>query len=278
MSDRTTSARGDGIVVRRAVIPCGGRGTRMRMLTAGAPKELIPVAGVPVLERVARECAASGIDELLIIISPEKDAIVDHMQRVAGDPTLPARIAFAVQREPRGLADAIRLAGTFAAGAPFAVALPDNLFIGAAPGVAQVTQGFARSGQHVVAVVEIPAREAARRGPTSVYAGVPRGDEFDITRIPPKGERHASFDTGGAPSAFTGVGRYVFRADVFDVIDEVERELPDGAELDDVPVMQRLLSRHALVGRRIAGRFLDVGLPSGYEEANALLEGGSRGR
>lgn len=277
MNDPTTPARGDGLAITRALIPCGGRGTRMRMVTAGAPKELIPVAGVPVLERVARECAASGISELLIVISPDKDAIVDHMQRVAGDPTLPARIAFAVQREPRGLADAIRLARAFAAGTPFAVALPDNLFVGAEPGVAQVIQTFARSSRNVVAVVEIPANEAARRGPTSVYAGVRRGDEFDITRIPPKGERHATFDTGGAPSAFTGVGRYVFRADVFDAIDEVERELPVGAELDDVPVMQRLLSRHALVGRRIAGRFLDVGLPSGYEEANALLERGARG-
>lgn len=263
-------------VISRAIIPCGGRGTRMQSLTKGAPKELIPVAGVPVLERVARECAASGIAELLIVIAPDKEEIVEHMQRVAGDRSLPARIAFAIQREPRGLADAIRLGRAFTRDAPFAVALPDNLFLGAEPGVAQVTDSFARSGTNVVAVVEIFARDAERRGPTSIYPGVLRGDELEIARIPAKGERAGTFDTGGARSAFTGVGRYVFRPDVFETIDEVERELPSGAELDDVPVMQRLLERRALIGRRMAGRFLDVGLPSGYEEANALLEDISR--
>ena len=81
----------------------------------------------------------------------------------------------------------------------------------------------------------------------------------------------AAVAAGGAASAFTGVGRYVFRPDVFDVIDEAERALAPGAELDDVPVLQRLLARGALVGRRMRGRFLDAGLPAGYAEAQAAL-------
>jgi hypothetical protein len=56
----------------------------MMALTRGAPKELTPVAGVPVLERVARECRASGIEELLIVIAPDKEEIVAHLERVAG--------------------------------------------------------------------------------------------------------------------------------------------------------------------------------------------------
>jgi len=63
----------------------------------------------------------------------------------------------------------------------------------------------------------------------------------------------------------------VFTPELFGVIDEVERALPAGAELDDVPVMQRLLAGGRLIGRRIRGRFLDVGLPQGYQEANELL-------
>lgn len=264
---------GTATAITRALIPCGGRGTRMLALTGGAPKELLPVAGVPVLERVVRECAASGITDLLIVIAPDKEAIVDHVDRIAGAPGLPTRIAFAVQREPRGLADAIRHGRAFAGGTPLAVALPDNLFIGAAPGLAQVAETFALTGKSVVAVVEIFADEAARRGPTSIYPGSLRGDEYEIARIPGKGERTATFDTGGAPSAFTGVGRYIFRPEVFDVIDEVEGMLATGAEVDDVPVLQHLLDANALTGRRMLGRFLDVGLPSGYEEANALLGG-----
>jgi hypothetical protein len=51
----------------------------------------------------------------------------------------------------------------------------------------------------------------------------------------------------------------------------VERTLHPGMELDDIPVLQRLLAAERLVGRRIRGRFLDVGLPDGHAEANALL-------
>jgi NDP-sugar pyrophosphorylase family protein len=54
-------------------------------------------------------------------------------------------------------------------------------------------------------------------------------------------------------------------------IDRVEQSIPTGAELDDVPLMQWLLANNALEGRVIDGKFLDIGLPSGYEEANALL-------
>ena len=120
----------------------------------------------------------------------------------------------------------------------------------------------------MVAVVEIFLEEASRRGATPVYPGRLSGDEFHIERIPNKGMSTTTFDSGGRPSAFTGVGRYVFLPNVFDVIDAVEHTLAPGAELDDIPVLQQLLACHTLIGRRIHGRFLDVGLPSGYAEAN----------
>lgn len=260
--------------VTRALIPCGGKGTRMLALTAGAPKEMIPVAGVPVLHRVVRECAASGIKELLVVIAPGKEAIPESLAPLAGAPGMPRRIEFAVQERPRGLADAIRVGRDFAGKEPLAVALPDNLFLGDAPGLAQVIDSYGRHRTSVVSVVEIREIEAERRGPTPVLPGRLEGDDFRIEWIPDKGSKEGRFDTRGAPSAFTGVGRYVFTSEVWGAIEETERELPRGAELDDVPVMQYLLARGQLIGRRIRGRFLDVGLPQGYAEAEALLGGG----
>jgi len=61
---------------------------------------------------------------------------------------------------------------------------------------------------------------------------------------------------------------------VFAAIDEVEATLPSGKELDDIPVMQLLLGRGRLTGCPIGGDFLDVGLPSGYREANERLARG----
>ena len=259
-------------MVTRVLIPCGGRGTRMKALTRGGPKELVEVAGMPVVVRVLEECAGSGIAEALIVISPDKQELVDALAPLEGREGMPGSISFAVQREPRGLADAIRLGRGFAAGEPLAVALPDNLFGGAVPAMQQVIDTYADTGKNVVAVAEITSEEAARRGPTSVYPGQARGPEYVIERVPDKGERGQTFDTRGARSAFTGVGRYVFTADVFEAIDAVEADLPHGEELDDVPVMQRLLAAGALTGRRIDGAFFDVGIVSGYEEADAAFD------
>jgi UTP-glucose-1-phosphate uridylyltransferase len=136
----------------------------------------------------------------------------------------------------------------------------------------QLTDAFDDTGKNVVAVVELFPEDADRAGPTAIFPGRVNGDVYEIDEIPSKGARGSTFDLKGAASGFTGVGRYVFLPDeVFETIDEVERGLTSGAELDDVPVMQRLLSRGRLVGRRIVGDFLDVGLPVGYREANERL-------
>lgn len=244
----------------------------MLALTRGAPKEMIPVAGVPLLHRVLWECTASGITDVLVVIAPGKESIPESLRPLVGTPRMPERIEFIVQREARGLAAAILLGRDFAGDDPLIVALPDNLFLGDAPGVAQVVQSYARHRTNVVSVVEIQAIEAERRGPTPVLPGRLEGDDFVIERIPDKGSRDARFDTQGAPSAFTNVGRYVFTPDVWEAITRVERSLPANTELDDVPVMQHLLAQGKLIGRRIRGRFLDVGLPQGYAEANAILQ------
>ena len=257
--------------ITHALIPCGGKGTRMLSLTQGAPKELIDVAGVPVVERVARECAASGITDLMVVIAPGKEEIRERLEWMAGTHGMPARISFAVQREARGLADAIRLGRDFAGEGAIAVALPDNLFVSDTPALRQVMNVATREGKSAVAIVAIGADEAAKRGATSIFSGEVIGDEFRITHIPDKGAKSSTFETRGAKVAHTGVGRYAFGHRLWRAIEEVEAAIKPGAELDDVPVMQLLLNRSLLTGCLIRGQFLDVGLPSGYEEAVSLL-------
>lgn len=259
-------------MLTRALIPCGGKGTRMRGLTGGRPKELIDVAGEPLLVHVLRECVASGVEEVLIVTAPGKNALEREIAPLAGTEAMPRRIVFIAQAEPRGLADAIRLGRRFAGGDALAVALPDNLFVDGPPALAQVIETYDATGKSVVAIVEISATDAARRGATAVYQGQLRpAGEFRLASIPDKGAHSGTFDTGGAATAYTGVGRYVFTSEAFGAIDEVERALPAGRELDDVPVMQRLLAHDRLTGRLVRGRFLDVGLPDGYREADAVL-------
>jgi UTP--glucose-1-phosphate uridylyltransferase len=255
----------------KALIPCGGKGTRMSSVTKGAAKELLPIAGVPLVLRVMEECVASGVREVLIVSAPGKDDLNDVVLAAAGRPRMPERVQVVTQENPRGLADAIRLGRDFASSDTFGVALPDNLFLGDEPALAQLFRVHERTGKNVVAIVELTAANRDRYGPTAIYPGRLDGDEYVIESIPDKGPRHATFDLKGATSAFTGVGRYVFLPEVFSAIDEVEGTLPSGKELDDIPVLQLLLRRGRLTGCRIRGDFLDVGLPTGYREADERL-------
>src|SRR3954465_1892781 len=258
-------------IVNKAIIPCGGKGTRMAALTGGGAKELMPIAGRPLLEWVLAECAASGVAEVLVVASPHKTDVIEVARAAAGRAHMPSRIETVIQHEPRGLADAIRLGREFAGGDTFGVALPDNLFLTDVPALAQLVETYRRTRKNVVAMVELFPADAERAGPTSIYPGRLNGDEYIIDEVPSKGSRGSTFDLKGRPSGFTGVGRYVLLPEAFGVIDEIDKTLAPGAELDDVPVMALLLERGRLTGRRIVGEFLDVGLPVGYREANERL-------
>jgi UTP-glucose-1-phosphate uridylyltransferase len=255
----------------KALIPCGGKGTRMASLTQGRAKELLPVADVPLVLRVMEECAASGVREVLIVSAPGKADLDETVRAAAGASGMPEIVRVVVQEKPRGLADAIRMGREFAGNETLGVALPDNLFLGDAPALAQLFDVHQKTGKNVVAIVELTAANKDKYGPTAIYPGRLAGDEFMIESIPDKGPREATFNLQGAASAFTGVGRYVFLPEVFSAIDKIDSTLESGKELDDIPVMQLLLNNNHLTGCRIRGDFLDVGLPSGYAEADQRL-------
>ncbi len=243
----------------------------MASLTHGGAKELLPIGGVPLVLRVMEECAASGARDVLIVSAPGKGDLEEIVREAAGSPGMPRTVQVVIQRAARGLADAIRMGRDFAGDDILGVALPDNLFISETPALQQLYDVYASTGKNVVAIVELTAENKDKYGPTAIYPGHLEGDQYIIDSIPDKGPRQSTFDLGGASSAFTGVGRYVFRPGVFSAIDEIDATLPSGKELDDIPVMQLLLRRNALTGCRIRGDFLDVGLPSGYKEANDRL-------
>jgi UTP--glucose-1-phosphate uridylyltransferase len=247
----------------------------MASLTSGGAKELLPIGGLPLVLRVMEECAASGVEEVLIVSAPGKTDLNDAVRAAAGGSGMPGRVEVVIQQEPRGLADAIRLGRDFAGSDLLGVALPDNLFLDDAPALTQLLDVHRGTNKSVVAIVELTAENKHRYGPTAIYPGRLNGDEFAIERIPDKGPRQSTFDLEGRSSAFTGVGRYLFLPEVFEIIDAVESSLTPGAELDDIPVMQRLLARGRLTGCRIRGDFLDVGLPSGYLEADERFRSGA---
>jgi UTP-glucose-1-phosphate uridylyltransferase len=114
------------------------------------------------------------------------------------------------------------------------------------------------------------ANDAKSRGATGRVEVRKGGDGFlRVTQVADKGK--GTFDLDGHGSAMTPIGRVAFPGAILEEFEEVGRSLPAGAELDDVPVLQRLALRGELAGVLNPARFYDVGMPEGYRDAVAAF-------
>jgi UTP--glucose-1-phosphate uridylyltransferase len=249
-------------MVDTAVIPCGGLGTRLYPIPRWLPKEILPVALKPVLHWTLDEAADAGLLRAIVVTNPHKPVLEAAARNYPG----PLELEFVPQHHPHGLGDALLRTRDHLAGSAFAVLLPDNLFSGPNP-TSAVLATYRATQLATVLLAEITARGAGTKGATG-RAAVRRVEDgtLRVMDIAPKGSGH--FDPAG-DAAVTPIGRFALPGDIFAEFDAVARELPAGAELDDVPVLQRLARRGALAGVMAEARFFDVGVPEGYREAVA---------
>jgi len=242
--------------VTTAVIPCGGRGTRLAARYPHTPKELLPVAGKPLLQWTLEEAAAAGLERVVVITNPTKPQIASY---VTARPPRSARgrlsVAVVVQPEPRGLGDAITCARELVGGDDVAVLLPDNLFPKGVPAIAPVLAARRATGLAAVLLAERPAAAGAT-GRASV-------------RQRPDGllQVEAIAGKGSGAGKIAPIGRMVFGPDVFERFERLRTGLAPGAELDDVPLLQTLAAEGRLVGVELDGPFYDAGVPEGYTAA-----------
>lgn len=246
-----------------AVIPCGGLGTRLLPITRWLPKEVLPVGLKPVLYWTLDEAAGAGLLRAIIITNPHKPML----EAVARNYQGPLELEFVPQDHPRGLGDAFLRARDNLGGAPFMALLPDNLFHGASP-TAAVLATFRSTGLATVLLAEIEQKKAGSKGATG-RASVSRGSDGSLRVVAIADKGTGRFDTAGAETAVTPIGRMAFGGAVLEEFEEVGRSLPAGSELDDVPVLQRLAGRGQLAGVISPAKFFDVGVPEGYREAVA---------
>jgi UTP-glucose-1-phosphate uridylyltransferase len=246
-----------------AVIPCGGLGTRLHPITRWLPKETLPVACRPVLHWALDEAADAGLLRAIVITNPHKPLL----EAVARCYTGPLDLEFVPQDHPRGLGDALLRARDQLAGSSFITVLPDNLFDGPNP-TSAVLATHRATGLATILLAEISREESATKGATG-RASIRREKDgtLRVTEIADKGK--GRFDPADQDSAITPIGRMAFPGSILEEFEEVGRALPPGAELDDVPVLQRLARRAALAGTINRARFYDVGVPEGYRDAVA---------
>jgi len=230
-------------VIRKAVIPAAGFGTRFLPVTKAQPKEMLPIVDTPTIHYVVEEAVHSGIRDILLITGRGKQSIENYFDRAfeleanlqaqGRDELLLqvrrlsnlANIHFIRQAELRGLGDAVSHARWHVDDEPFLVLLGDTLVDAAVPCSRQLIDIYNRFKAPVIAVEQVPPDKVGRYG----IMGGERVEE-NVYRIRELVEKPRP---GQAPSDLAIGGRYVLTADVFPAIDRTPRGVGGEIQLTD---------------------------------------------
>jgi len=254
-------------MIRKAVIPAAGLGTRFLPATKAQPKEMLPIIDRPTIQYVVQEAVDSGIEDILIITGKGKRAIEDHFDRnfelesrleEKEDQLLfnemrrlsdMANIHYVRQRELNGLGDAIRYARHHVGNEPFAVLLGDTIMDAVIPVTQQLIDTYEQYGGTVIAVEEVLHEKVNRYG---IVGGKALSDR--ILALDKLVEKPAVND---APSNLAIAGRYILTPGIFAALDQTE--MGKNGELQLTDAMQLLLRRENLYAHRIEGKRHDIG-------------------
>lgn len=249
--------------IKKAIIPCGGLGTRFLPITKSIPKEILPVIDTPVLSYIVDEIVDSGINEILIILGNGKEAIKEYFTQkpsleksLKNKPELlelvrgihkKADIKFALQSEPRGSADAVMCAKDFTGAEPFCMLNGDDLIVADVPVVKQLTDAYAAKKGVILGVQKVPMTETSKYGivrPTKVDGKTIYCD--DMIEKP----------TVDPPSQYAALGRYVFTAEIYEYI---KKTVPQKGELQITDAILAMMKEGKVYAYEFDGRRYDMG-------------------
>ena len=263
-------------MIRKAVFPVAGLGTRMLPATKVVPKEMLPVVDRPLVQYAFEEARAAGIEQFIFVTGRGKSDIEDHFDRtyelddvltrkdklaeleaVTGWLPTPGELSYTRQPEALGLGHAVWCARHLVGDEPFAVILVDDLILGATPCLRQMVDAFGETRGNLVAVEEVPQHQTNRYGVLD-----PMSDDGRLVAIKGLVEKP---DPTKAPSRLAVIGRYILLPEVFEHLSLQHRGA--GGEIQLTDAMARMIGRAPFHGLRFAGRRFDCGGKLGYLEA-----------
>ena len=267
-------------MIRKAVIPAAGFGTRFLPATKCSPKEMLPIVDTPVIQYVVEEAVASGITDILMVIGRGKRAIEEHFDRSAElEWELEAKgkldqlrqirriselanIHFVWQKRMLGLGDAIRCAEAHVGREPFAVLLGDTLLqsTSGVPAMRQLIETFEETGTCVVAAEEVPRERVSKYG---VISGEPISGK--VWRVDDLVEKP---DPEEAPSNLVIASRYLLTPDIFEALRDVRPG--KGGEIQLTDALKLLAHVSPLHARVIDAVRHDVGNHMGFIKTNII--------
>jgi UTP--glucose-1-phosphate uridylyltransferase len=243
--------------ITKAVIPAAGLGTRFLPATKAMPKEMLPVVDKPAIQYVVEEAAAAGLDDILMIIGRNKNALANHFDRVTeleitlerkGDHSKLARVShsnnladihFVRQGDPLGLGHAVLRARKHIGDESFAVLLGDDLIDERDELLTTMLEQSQARSATVIALMEVPPESISMYG----CAAVEPTDDPAVVRVTGLVEKPSAEE---APSNLAIIGRYVLRPEIFDVLEQTEPG--KGGEIQLTDALQVLAADETIAG------------------------------
>ena len=259
-------------MLRKAVLPVAGFGTRFLPVTKAVPKELLPIVDRPCIAYVVAEAVEAGLTDMVMVTARGKGAIEEYFDRApvleaaleaSGKRELlaevravarTAKVISVRQHEMMGLGHAVLTAAPAVGNQDFAVLLPDDIVDAEVPVIGQLARAHAEvGGGVVVALKDVPREDTRKYG---ICAGpMIAPDRMHVTAMV---EKPAPED---APSTLSIVGRYVLPGEIFDVLRETKPG--KGGEIQLTDALAVLAARGHAHGVVFSGEHFDTGNPVG---------------
>jgi len=264
------------MLVKKAIIPAAGLGTRFLPATKAQPKEMLPIVDKPTIQYIVEEAVASGIEDIIIISGRGKRAIEDHfdtsyeletklaergktelLEQVQSISNL-ANIHYIRQKEPKGLGHAIYCAHRFIGDEPFAVLLGDDIVVSEEPCLKQLIQAYGKHRSSVIGVHRVPDDEVSKYG---IVAPKAAGDS-PTQKIETLIEKPS---IAQAPSNLAIMGRYVLNPTIFPILGNLSAG--KGGEIQLTDGLKKLNEEETVLAYNFTGKRYDIGDKLGFVQA-----------
>ncbi|RRN70861.1 UTP--glucose-1-phosphate uridylyltransferase GalU [Peribacillus simplex] len=263
-------------MIKKAVIPAAGLGTRFLPATKAQPKEMLPIVDKPTIQYIIEEAVQSGITDIIIVTGKNKRAIEDHFDKsielemllqkkgqndlltIVENISNMVDIHYVRQKEPLGLGHAVLCAKTFIGDEPFAVLLGDDIVDSRVPALKQLMERYNKVRASIIGCKEVSPAAVSKYGIVNFQEQYE--DLFLVRNLveKPKVEE--------APSTQAIIGRYILSPAIFETLETVQPDCKGEIQLTEA--LDLLLEKEPIYSYNIEGNRYDVGDKFGFLQAS----------
>ncbi len=272
-------------MIKQAIIPLAGLGTRLLPLTGIIPKELLPINGKPNLEYIIDECLEAGVKEFIFVISSKKKNIKKYFyndslykkiifkkkdKRLLNEfnklKKYRKMIKFVYQNSPRGTGDAVLKCQKHIKGKYFIMLLPDDLIIKKNCSKEMIKLHNQKKCS-VIASKTVNKKTVSRWGILSLKNK--NKNNFQITNVVEKP------NIRNAPSNYAIIGRYILPKRIMQQIKKLKPGQGNEIHITDA-IKNLIIDGEQFYGNIFKGKYLDCGTLKGYIQSGIEISKDSK--